>query len=275
MSEEKTKKILISASSVFILLFSLVPLLWMLAVSFSGNIDFLRSGRYLITLSNYHDIVRLRNLHFTDYMRNSMIIATLTSLIVVAIGLFAAYAVTRMNFPRKELFVMGVLAVSMFPQISIVGYLFKLMSSIGLINTYPALIIPYVAWTTPVVLWLLTSYLTGIPRELDEAALVDGASRGKALLRVIFPVAAPGVFSAILIAFILSYNEFMFALMLTNDFRARTIPVGIALFQGLHGEIPWGYVMAGAALASLPVILIALFFQRYITEGLTRGAVKG
>ncbi|RKY95968.1 MAG: carbohydrate ABC transporter permease, partial [Candidatus Hydrothermota bacterium] len=156
MSEEKTKKILISASSVFILLFSLVPLLWMLAVSFSGNIDFLRSGRYLITLSNYHDIVRLRNLHFTDYMRNSMIIATLTSLIVVAIGLFAAYAVTRMNFPRKELFVMGVLAVSMFPQISIVGYLFKLMSSIGLINTYPALIIPYVAWTTPVVLWLLT-----------------------------------------------------------------------------------------------------------------------
>ena len=275
MNENRTKKILISVSSIFILLFSLSPLLWMLAVSFSDNIDFLRSGRYLITLSNYLDIVRLRNLHFTDYMRNSMIIATVTSLIVVTMGLFAAYAVTRMSFPRRELFVMGILAVSMFPQISIVGYLFKLMSSIGLINTYPALVVPYVAWTTPVVLWLLTSYLAGIPRELDEAALVDGASRSRALLSVIFPVAAPGVFSAILIAFILSYNEFMFALMLTNDFRARTIPVGIALFQGLHGEIPWGYIMAGAALASLPVVFIALFFQRYITEGLTRGAVKG
>jgi multiple sugar transport system permease protein len=163
----------------------------------------------------------------------------------------------------------------MFPQISLVSYLFKVMTRLGWINTYNALILPYIAWILPLSLWILTSYFSQIPRELDRAAYVDGCSQWQALRKVIFPVAAPGLFSTGLLAFIFAFNEFMFALMLTADHRARTIPVGIALFQGLHGEIPWGNIMAASTLTTFPVIILTIFFQRHIIQGLTRGAVKG
>jgi multiple sugar transport system permease protein len=144
-----------------------------------------------------------------------------------------------------------------------------------LINTWPALILPYIAWVLPLSLWILVSYFAQIPRDLDRAALMDGCSRWQTLTRVILPVAAPGIFSTLLLAFIFAFNEFMFALMLTTDHQARTIPVGIALFQGLHGQIPWGRIMAASVFTSLPVIALTLFFQRRIIQGLTRGAVKG
>jgi multiple sugar transport system permease protein len=156
-----------------------------------------------------------------------------------------------------------------------VGYLFKLMTALGWINTYPALIFPYVAWTLPLSLWILVSYFSRIPRDLDRAGLIDGCSRLQILFKIIFPVAAPGIFATLLLAFIFAFNEFLFALMLTTDRAARTIPVGIALFEGLHGQIPWGEIMAAATLATLPVVALALIFQRRIIQGLTRGAVKG
>jgi multiple sugar transport system permease protein len=168
-----------------------------------------------------------------------------------------------------------ILAMSMFPPVSLVGYLFKLMTALGWINTYPALIFPYVAWTLPLSLWILVSYFSRIPRDLDRAGLIDGCSRLQILFKIIFPVAAPGIFATLLLAFIFAFNEFLFALMLTTDRAARTIPVGIALFEGLHGQIPWGEIMAAATLATLPVVALALIFQRRIIQGLTRGAVKG
>ena len=130
-------------------------------------------------------------------------------------------------------------------------------------------------WILPLALWILVSYFSQIPIELDKAALVDGASRWQILRKVIFPTAAPGIFSMFLLSFIFAFNEFMFALMLTSDYRARTIPVGITLFQGLHGEIPWGNIMAASVVTVLPVVVLTLLFQRYIIGGLTRGAVKG
>ncbi len=163
----------------------------------------------------------------------------------------------------------------MFPQISIIGYLFRLMTNLGWINTYFALMFPYMTLGMPLALWIMLSYFSQIPVELDKAGLVDGASRFQILRKIIFPVALPGILSALLLAFIFSFNEFMFSLMLTIDYNARTIPVGIALFQGLHGEIPWGYIMASSVIATVPVIILALVFQRYIIEGLSRGAVKG
>ncbi|MFQ5905311.1 MAG: carbohydrate ABC transporter permease, partial [bacterium] len=151
----------------------------------------------------------------------------------------------------------------------------KLMSRLSWINTYQGLILPYVAWTLPLSLWILVSYFAQMPRELDKAALVDGCTRWQILRRVVFPVAAPGLLSTGLLAFIFAFNEFMFALMLTTDHHARTIPVGIALFQGLHGEIPWGNIMAASTLTTIPVVILTVMFQRHIIQGLTRGAVKG
>ena len=149
------------------------------------------------------------------------------------------------------------------------------MGTLGLINTYAALVLPYTAWILPLSLWILTSYFAQVPADLDRAAVVDGCTRLAALRKVVLPVAAPGIFSTALLAFIFAFNEFLFALMLTTDHAARTVPVGIALFEGLHGQIPWGVVMAASTLTTIPVVLLTLFFQRRIVEGLTRGAVKG
>jgi multiple sugar transport system permease protein len=170
---------------------------------------------------------------------------------------------------------LAVLAFSMFPQISLIGYLYKLMRSLGLINTYPALILPYIAWTVPLGFWILLSYVMQIPRDFDDVARADGAGRFLVFRKIIVPIAAPGILSATLLIFIAAFNEFLFALMLTTDHQARTIPVGIALFEGLHGEIPWGYIMAASALASLPLVVMAVFFQRYVIQDVTRGALKG
>jgi multiple sugar transport system permease protein len=246
----------------------------MVVVSFSESADFLASGKYKFSLKNYVDILSLENLHFPDYLKNSLIVSGIAAIISAAIGALAAYAISRFSFKGKMPFVLAVLALSMFPQISIVGHLYKLMSKVGWINTYNALIFPYVAFSLPLALWILLSYFSQIPVQVDEAAQVDGASRLQTLTKIILPIALPGFLSATLLLFMFSFNEFLFALMLTTDFKAQTVPIGIAMFQGLHGEIPWGYIMAASVISSIPVIMIALFFQRYIVQGLTGGAVK-
>ena len=226
------------------------------------------------TLANYRAVMASESLHFTAFLRNSIIVSAASAVISVFFASLAAYAITRLSLPGKLLFMFLILALSMFPPVSLVGYLFKLMTALGWINTYPALIFPYVAWTLPLSLWILVSYFSRIPRDLDRAGLIDGCSRMQILFKIIFPVAAPGIFATLLLAFIFAFNEFLFALMLTTDHAARTIPVGIALFEGLHGQIPWGEIMAAATLATVPVVVLALIFQRRIIQGLTRGAVK-
>jgi multiple sugar transport system permease protein len=256
--------------------FFLTPVLYMVMIGFCRTPDLLAApGRALFTLQNYLAVLTDDNLHFMAYLRNSLIVAALSAMACVAAASLAAFAITRFRIPGKMAFLFSVLAVAMFPQICIVGYLFKFMSGIGWINTLPGLIFPYTAWSLPLTLWILVSYFSKIPRGLDKAAIVDGCTPWQALYKVILPVAAPGIFSALLLAFIFAFNEFMFALMLTTDYRSRTVPVGIALFQGLHGEIPWGEIMAVSALATAPVILCVIIFQRAVVQGLTRGAIKG
>jgi multiple sugar transport system permease protein len=247
----------------------------MIVVSFGKNPDFLLPKvAYLFTLENYKSICTVKSVHFIDYLKNSLIISSIVATISVLIASLSAYAISRLKFPGRVLIPITIIALSMFPQISIVGYLFKLMSNLGWINTYNSLIFPYIAWAMPLALWIVLSYFMQIPEELDEAALMDGATRIQILFRVIFPIALPGLFSTLLLIFIFSFNEFLFALMLTTDWRARTIPIGIALFQGLHGEIPWGEIMAASVIAVVPLVLLTLIFQRNIIEGLTRGALK-
>jgi len=277
MSDKTKKKIFVIIGVIVTSIICLVPFVWMIVISFSKNPDFLGSVKvsYTFTWNNYRQIITSRDLHIIDYFKNSLIIAIVVTFFSVMIGSFAGYAISRIRFKGKTFITLGILAVSMFPQISIVGYIFELMTKLGWINTYKALIFPYIAWVMPISLWILISYFMQLPKSLDEAAMVDGANRMQTLLKVILPISAPGVFSTALLVFIASFNEFMFALMLTTDYHARTIPVGIALFQGLHGQIPWGQIMASSAIAAIPLVVMVLIFQRYIVQGLTAGALKG
>jgi len=276
MKEHTLKKILLGAAAVFLFFFSLAPFIYMMVTSFSENPDYLSPGStFQFTIQNYVDVLTSDSLHFMDYLKNSLIISGVSAFFCVWIASLAAYAITRLNLRGKQGILFFVLAASMFPQISLISYLFKWMASLGWLNTYPALILPYIAWILPLSLWILVSYFSQIPKDLDKAALVDGCSRWQILCKIIFPVAAPGIFSTAILAFIFAFNEFLFALMLTMDHHARTVPVGIALFTGLHGQIPWGSIMAASVITTLPVVLLTLVFQRRIIQGLTRGAVKG
>jgi multiple sugar transport system permease protein len=275
MREERVKKILVCAGAIFTLLFCLAPFFYMLFTGLSRHADFLRPGTpFILTFSHLRTVLTSESIHFLAYLRNSVIVSAASAVITVFAASMAAYAVSRLPIPGKGLFMLFILAVSMFPEVSVVSYLFKIMSALGWVNTQQALIFPYVAWTLPLSVWVLVSYFSQIPQDLDRAGLMDGCSRFNVLVRIIFPVAAPGVFSAGLLAFIVAFNEFLFALMLTTDYSSRTVPVGIALFQGLHGEIPWGEIMAAATITTIPVVLITLIFQRRIIHGLTRGAIK-
>jgi multiple sugar transport system permease protein len=276
LMEERVKIALIVLISILAVLFFILPVVYMVVTSLSASPDYLSSvNEFDLTLKNYISILMLPSLHFLDYLRNSLVVSGLNAFFAVLIAALAAYSITRLPLPGKMSILLLVLAFSMFPQISLLSYLFRVMSNLGWINTYQALVLPYVAWTLPLSLWVLVSYFSKIPIELDRAALVDGCTRWQTLRRIIFPVAAPGLLSTGLLAFIFAFNEFMFALMLTADYRARTIPVGIALFQGLHGEIPWGSIMAASVVSTIPVIALVVLFQRRIIQGLTRGAVKG
>lgn len=274
MNEKIIKKLLLLLGIIFVSVFCLAPFCWMLVISFSERPDFLLHQTLSLTLTNFLDVLSIESLHFLDYLKNSFVVASITAFFSTLIGALAAYAVSRMSFSGKTTLVLTVLALSMFPQICIVGYLFKIMSTIGLINTHSALVLPYISWSVPLALWLQMSYFSQLPIEIDKAAQVDGASRMQVLIKIVLPIALPGFVSTILLLFMFSFNEFLFALMLTTDHAARTVPVGIALFQGLHGELPWGYIMAASVISCVPVIVIATIFQRRIIQGLTQGAVK-
>ncbi len=261
--------------SLALLLFVLIPFLWMLLVSLVSRPDALATGEATLTGRHYLNVLRDPSLNFMSYMRNSLIVSIVTAVIVTIVATLAGYAVSRLEFPGRLLLPLGVLAVSMFPPISIVGHLYRFFTDLGWLNTHAALVLPYCALWLPLAVWITMSYFAQIPRDLDRAARVDGAGRLTIIGRVLLPIALPGIFSSFLLVAIASFNEFLLALMLTQDPSAQTLPVGIAMFEGLHGEIPWGDLMAASALATLPLVVLTIFFQRYIVQGLMGGAVKG
>lgn len=276
MNENRVKTSLTAIGIIFMLGFCLVPFLFMILTGLSKNPEYLsKQASFAFTLGNFKAVLIGKSLHFLDYLRNSVIISAIASFLGVMAAAVSAFALTRLKLPGKLLILFIALAVSLFPQISIVGYLFKFMTDLGWINTYPALILPYVAWVLPLSLWILSSYFSQIPKDLDDAAYVDGCSKWQVFTKIIFPVTLPALLSTMLLAFIFAFNEFMFALILTSDYHARTVPVGIALFQGLHGQIPWGNIMAASVITTIPVIILTIIFQKRIIAGLTAGAVKG
>ena len=207
-------------------------------------------------------------------IRNSLVVAGSTTLLCVGLGGLCAYALARLEFPGKRLLLGAVLAVGMFPQISLVSPLYLLLRRLHLIDTYPGLVLPYVTFAMPLAVWLLVGFFRQLPAELEEAAMVDGAGRLRAFREVIAPLALPGLSTTAILTFVYSWNEFLFALSFTLGPERQTVPVAIALFRGQY-QVPWGQILAAAIVATAPVTLLVLAFQRRIVQGLTAGAVKG
>ncbi|MCW2923533.1 MAG: carbohydrate transporter rane protein 2, family [Thermoleophilia bacterium] len=269
---------LLWAAVVGIVVFCLFPIYWIVNTSLKSGAQ-LSSGSLWpshATLGNYRSV--LRDGDFLLALRNSAIVATTTTVLAMFVGSFAAYALARLRFPFKALLLGIVLSISTFPVIAIAAPLFKLWTDIGLYDAPYGLglILPNLVFTLPLTIFILTSFFREIPRELEEAALVDGATRIQAFTKVVFPLAAPGLVTAALLVFFAAWNEFLFAITLTSTPQARTVPAAIAFFTGsVKFEAPLGTISAASVIVMVPLVVLVLVFQKKIVAGLTAGAVKG
>jgi ABC-type glycerol-3-phosphate transport system permease component len=224
------------------------------------------------SLQHYRALFDQRD--FLIPVRNSLIVAGLTTIVTLPLATMCAYALARLRMRGTTVLLALVLAISMFPQISIVPPLYLVLRELHLLNTYPGLVLPYVTFTAPLAIWLLTAFFREFPRDLEEAALLDGASRARVLRDIVLPIAAPGLASTAILIFLYCWNEFLFALSFTLGPERYTVPVAIALFRGQY-QVPWGQILAAAVVATMPVAVLVLVFQRRIVAGMTAGAVKG
>src|SRR3954451_17501273 len=261
-----------------VLLFALLPVLWIVSLSLKLPGD-VTDGRILPStwsLDNYSTIFDADS-PFLPALRNSFGIAAIATLIAVVIASMAAYAIARLNFPGKFLILGSALMIAMFPPISVVGPLYNMWRNLGLYDTWPGLIIPYMTFTLPLAIYTLSAFFREIPWELEQAAQVDGASPMQAFTKVIAPLAMPGVFTTAILVFIFAWNDFVFAVSLTSTPEgAQTVPPAISSFTGASQfQTPTGSIAAAAIIVTIPIIIAVLFFQRRIVAGLTAGAVKG
>ncbi|MCQ1948992.1 carbohydrate ABC transporter permease [Arthrobacter jinronghuae] len=265
--------------SILVVLYALFPVASILATSFKLPSD-LTSGTFLPTnwsWSNYEQILvgDAQGL-FLSSLRNSIGICLIATFIAVILATLCAYAIARLDFPGKKLVLTTALGVSIFPVISIVTPLFNLWRNIGLYDTWPGLIIPYLSLTLPISIWTLAAFFRQIPWELEQAAQVDGATTWQAFRKAIVPLAAPGVFTTAIIAFFIAWNDFVYGISLTSTEAARPVPAALAFFTGASQfEEPTGAISAAAIIVTIPVVVLVLAFQRQIVSGLTQGAVKG
>lgn len=262
---------------VFVVFVSLAPLYWTVVTSVKNGIELNVSPPTLFphsfSLENF--ITDLSLTTFTRDLLNSAIIATITTILALIVGILCAYAIARMKFRGKAVVLGITLSVAIIPLIAMVGPLFVFFTGpLPIYNTYAALIIPDLAITLPITVWFMTSFFRDLPPDLEEAALVDGATRLRALWEVIVPLTAPGVFAAAILSFIAVWNDFLFGLTLTIDQSAQPVTVGVSRFSGEH-TIPWGEIAAAAVIVTIPLVIVVLFLQKRIVAGLTAGAVKG
>jgi multiple sugar transport system permease protein len=259
------------------LLFLGFPLLWMLSISLKGPRELVELHPHVIpadfTLDNYRQAIEQNGLMHAAW--NSLKVAVLTSILTTAVGLPAAYVLARQKGLVSRLGLGWILLSQMFPLILIIIPLFLLLRQFHLTDSHIGLVFVYVVWTLPFILWMLQSYVRGIPRDLEEAAMVDGASRFFVLRTVIAPLLAPGIVVTALFAFINAWNEFIFALVLLQTPDLTTLPLRLAQFVGIEGIVRLGPLAASALLATLPSLLLFTVIQRWLTRGLLSGAVKG
>jgi multiple sugar transport system permease protein len=256
-------------------LWSLGPFLWQIVTSVKpeGQLTLLPPLLPAApTLDHYRAV--FSGTPFLRIIGNSAFVACCSTVLSVAIAAPAAFGLAKLSLPFKGLVLLFILSASMFPPIATVSPLYLIIATLGLRDTWWALIITYSTFTLPLSTWIMTNFFRQVPDEIYLAARVDGCSPFQAFRLVMLPLAAPGIFTSALLVFIFAWNEFLFALTFTATAASRTVPVAIALFPGLH-EVPWGDIAAASVVVTLPLVLLVFLFQRWIVEGLTAGAVKG
>ncbi|MFT4082591.1 MAG: carbohydrate ABC transporter permease [Nocardioides sp.] len=274
----------LGVASIPIMLWTLIPIIWIFATSIKsdaalGNSELNTFGNFWpkdISWANYKLIFTggAKDL-FMPALWHSIVVCLIATFISVVLATFCAYAISRLDFPGKKAILTTALAVSFFPVIAMVTPLFNLWRQIGLFDTIPGLIIPYLSLTLPLSIWTLSAFFQQIPWEMEQAAQVDGATSWQAFRKVVAPLAAPGVFTTAIIAFFTAWNDFVFSVNLTSS-NARTVPAALAFFTGASQFTqPTGAICAAAVVVTIPVVILVLIFQRRIVTGLTSGAVKG
>ncbi|SDH10285.1 carbohydrate ABC transporter permease [Klenkia brasiliensis] len=275
-TKEKTLWII---GGVLIALYCLAPIAWIISLSFKAPSD-LSNAQFLPTTASSENYATIFTGSGSDLflpaLRNSFGICLIATFISCVLSMFAAYAIARLDFPGKKFILGTALAVAIFPVISIVTPLFNLWRTIGLYDTWPGLIIPYLSLTLPLSIWTMSAFFREIPWEMEQAAQVDGATTWQAFRKVIVPLAAPGVFTTAIIAFFIAWNDFVYGISLTSTSASRPVPAALGLFSGASQfEDPTGAIAAAAVVVTIPVVVLVLLFQRRIVAGLTNGAVKG
>lgn len=272
------KRRLLITFGIFVALYLFImvfPFFWIFVTSFKTSGEIFGAGAFRIipedpTLINY--ITVLFDKGILNAITNSIIVATVTTVYTVAVATFSAYAISRFDFKGKNVLLGLILAVSMFPQMIVTGPIYDMFLSLGLLNTY-AVVLPYSTITLPIAVWILVTHFNQIPLALEESAKIDGATPFQTLYKILFPLAAPGVFTTAIIVFIAAWNEFLLTITLNSNAEYHTVPVAIS-FLRTQFEILWGEVAAATAIVTIPTLIIVLFFQKQIVSGLTSGGVK-
>jgi multiple sugar transport system permease protein len=270
------RKTLWGIGDMLLIVWCLIPVLWLASLSFKDPATF-GDGGFIPTkwtLANYRGIFQTSL--FTRALVNSIGIALIATALAVVVATSAAYAIARLRFPGKRVLLGATLLVSMFPAISLVSPLFTLWRQLHLFDTWPGLIIPYLTFSLPLAIYTLQAFFRELPWSLEKAARVDGATPMQAFLRVIAPLAAPGMVTTAILVFIFCWNDFVFAISLTSTLNSRTVPAAIAFFTGASQfQTPIGSIAAAGVVVTIPIIVFVFIFQRRIVSGLTSGAVKG
>ena len=276
MSTRTAAKTSWAVGNTVVIVLALVPVLWLASLSFKDP-STIADGSFLPhkwTLVNYRGIFQTSL--FTRALVNSIGIALIATALAVVVATSAAYAIARLRFPGKRVLLGATLLVSMFPAISLVSPLFTLWRQLGLFDTWPGLIIPYLTFSLPLAIYTLQAFFRELPWSLEKAARVDGATPMQAFLQVIAPLAAPGMVTTAILVFIFCWTDFVFAISLTSTSASQTVPAAIAFFSGASQfQTPIGSIAAAGVVITIPIILFVFFFQRRIVAGLTSGAVKG
>lgn len=261
----------------FLVLVITFPLIWMIGTAFKPESEVMAMPPSLLTANpTLHNFERvLSETNFVVYFKNSLIVATFTTALVLFVATIGAYAMTSFNLRGREVISKSVLLAYMLPSTAILIPLYLIIANMGLTNTLVGLIVAYTGLNLPFAIWIMRAFMAGIPREIESAALIDGASRMEAFVDVVLPQAVPGIISTGVFAFIMCWNEYLYALVMINRDDNRTLPTGVMASLVTGQAIEWGMVMAAATMMSIPLLLVFLFLQRFVVQGFGAGAVKG
>ncbi len=259
-----------------IVLYAVFPFYYAIVTSFKTGPELFSVDYFPVRWHWDNYIAVFREQPFAHNIFNSVLVSFTVVALSLLLGVTAAFALGRVRFRGRGLLLLTVLGVSMFPQVAVLSGMFELIRGLGLYNNLFGLVVSYLIFTLPFTVWVLTTFMRDLPKELEEAAIMDGATPGQIIVKVFLPLMWPALVATGLLAFIAAWNEFLFALTFTLSNEQRTVPVAIALISGASQyELPWGNIMAASVIVTLPVVALVLIFQRRIVSGLTAGAVKG